>query len=199
MRHAGRPRREIGIRTVFNILGPLTNPAGAKRQLLGVYDARLAPVMAEVAGRLGAERVLVVNGHPGHGRGLRERSDHRRRVRREQRRRVRTYEVDAGVGRARARDARRHRRWRRCRERRRSCARSSAAKAGPRRDVVLHERGGRAARGGDASPTSPRAWPLAREAIDSGRAIAALDALGELSRRLAAQRAERKPVSEATL
>jgi len=65
MRHAGGPRREIAIRTVFNILGPLTNPAGAKRQLLGVYDPRLAPVMAEVAGRLGAERVMVVNGHPG--------------------------------------------------------------------------------------------------------------------------------------
>ena len=82
MRHAGPTRREIGIRTVFNILGPLTNPAGAKRQLLGVYDARLAPVMAEVAGRLGAERVLVVHGHPGHGRGLRQRPDDRRRVRR---------------------------------------------------------------------------------------------------------------------
>lgn len=65
MRHAALPRREIGIRTIFNILGPLTNPAGAKRQLLGVYDARLAPIMAEVAGRLGAERVLVVHGHPG--------------------------------------------------------------------------------------------------------------------------------------
>ena len=65
MRHAGPVRREIGIRTVFNILGPLTNPAGATRQLLGVYDPRLAPVMAEVAGRLGAQRVLVVNGHPG--------------------------------------------------------------------------------------------------------------------------------------
>ncbi len=65
MRHAAGPRREIGIRTIFNILGPLTNPAGAKRQLLGVYDARLAPIMAEVAARLGAERVLVVNGHPG--------------------------------------------------------------------------------------------------------------------------------------
>ncbi len=65
MRHAGPVRREIGIRTVFNILGPLTNPAGATRQLLGVYDPRLAPLMAEVAGRLGAQRVLVVNGHPG--------------------------------------------------------------------------------------------------------------------------------------
>jgi anthranilate phosphoribosyltransferase len=65
MRHAGPTRREIGIRTVFNILGPLTNPAGAKRQLLGVYDARLGPVLAEVSGRLGAERTLVVTGHPG--------------------------------------------------------------------------------------------------------------------------------------
>jgi anthranilate synthase/phosphoribosyltransferase len=65
MRHAGGPRREIAIRTVFNILGPLTNPAGATRQLLGVYDPALAPVMAEVAGRLGSERVMVVHGHPG--------------------------------------------------------------------------------------------------------------------------------------
>jgi len=65
MRHAGAPRREIAIRTVFNILGPLTNPAGARRQLLGVYDPKLVPVLAEVAGRLGAERVMVVHGHPG--------------------------------------------------------------------------------------------------------------------------------------
>ena len=65
MRHAGGARREIAIRTVFNILGPLTNPADAKRQLLGVYDASLAPIMAAVAGRLGAERVMVVHGHPG--------------------------------------------------------------------------------------------------------------------------------------
>jgi len=65
MRHAAGPRREIAIRTVFNVLGPLTNPAGATRQLLGVYALELVPVMAEVAGRLGAERVLVVHGHPG--------------------------------------------------------------------------------------------------------------------------------------
>ncbi|MDF1541494.1 MAG: anthranilate phosphoribosyltransferase, partial [Anaerosomatales bacterium] len=65
MRHAAGPRREIAIRTVFNVLGPLTNPAGATRQLLGVYAPELVPVMAEVAGRLGAERVLVVHGHPG--------------------------------------------------------------------------------------------------------------------------------------
>lgn len=65
MRHAAAARREIGVRTVFNLLGPLTNPAGASRQLIGVYDAKLLPVIAEAAGRLGARRVLAVNGHPG--------------------------------------------------------------------------------------------------------------------------------------
>jgi anthranilate synthase/phosphoribosyltransferase len=65
MRFAAGPRRQIAIRTVFNILGPLTNPAGAQRQLLGVYAPRLVDMMAEVAGRMGAEHVVVVHGHPG--------------------------------------------------------------------------------------------------------------------------------------
>ena len=62
MRHAGPTRREIGVRTAFNLLGPLTNPAGAKRALLGVGDASVAPRIAEVAQRLGTERTLVVHG-----------------------------------------------------------------------------------------------------------------------------------------
>ena len=70
MRHAGGPRREIAIRTVFNILGPLTNPAGAKRQLLGVYDPALAPVMAEVAGRLGCRARHGRARASGHRRGV---------------------------------------------------------------------------------------------------------------------------------
>ncbi len=65
MKHAIAPRREIGIRTVFNILGPLTNPASAKRQLLGVYAPELAPVMAEVLNTLGSIRAMVVHGHDG--------------------------------------------------------------------------------------------------------------------------------------
>ncbi|MCK2185602.1 anthranilate phosphoribosyltransferase [Halomonas getboli] len=60
MRHAITARREMGVRTLFNILGPLTNPAGARRQLLGVYSAELVPLMAEVLRRLGSEHVLVV-------------------------------------------------------------------------------------------------------------------------------------------
>ncbi len=62
MRHAGPTRREIGVRTAFNLLGPLTNPAGATRQVLGVGDAAAAPRLAEVARRLGTERTLVVHG-----------------------------------------------------------------------------------------------------------------------------------------
>ncbi|MFG6179102.1 anthranilate phosphoribosyltransferase [Halomonas sp. THAF12] len=60
MRHAITARREMGVRTLFNILGPLTNPAGARNQLLGVYAPELVPLMAEVLKRLGSEHVLVV-------------------------------------------------------------------------------------------------------------------------------------------
>jgi anthranilate phosphoribosyltransferase len=63
MKHAGPTRREIGVRTAFNLLGPLTNPAGAKRQLIGVGDAAAAPRLAEVLRLLGAERAFVVHGN----------------------------------------------------------------------------------------------------------------------------------------
>jgi anthranilate phosphoribosyltransferase len=62
MRHAGPTRREIGVRTAFNLLGPLTNPAGATRALIGVADPGAAPRIAEVAGRLGTERTFVIHG-----------------------------------------------------------------------------------------------------------------------------------------
>ena len=67
MRHVGPVRAEIGFRTVFNLLGPLSNPAGAKRQVMGVYDPRLLEPLAEVLGRLGAARAWTV-----HGQGLDE-------------------------------------------------------------------------------------------------------------------------------
>ena len=62
MKHANGPRREIGIRTIFNVLGPLTNPAGANIQVLGVYAPELTGVLAGVLGRLGSRRALVVWG-----------------------------------------------------------------------------------------------------------------------------------------
>lgn len=65
MRFAAPPRREIGIRTVFNILGPLTNPAGARAQVIGVADAGSAAKMAAALGRLGSARALVAHGNDG--------------------------------------------------------------------------------------------------------------------------------------
>jgi anthranilate phosphoribosyltransferase len=62
MKHAGPTRKEIGVRTAFNLLGPLTNPAGATRQLLGVADPAVAERIAEVAQRLGTERTFVIHG-----------------------------------------------------------------------------------------------------------------------------------------
>ncbi len=65
MKYAIGPRREIGIRTVFNILGPLTNPAGAQCQILGVYDPNLTEVMAGVLANLGTRSAFVVHGAGG--------------------------------------------------------------------------------------------------------------------------------------
>ncbi len=65
MRHVIGPRREVGIRTIFNILGPLSNPAGADAQVLGVYDRKLVPVLARVLAALGMRRAIVVHGSDG--------------------------------------------------------------------------------------------------------------------------------------
>ena len=65
MKHAAPVRRELGIKTLFNILGPLTNPASAKRQVLGVFNANLVKTLAHVLQRLGSEHVLIVHGSDG--------------------------------------------------------------------------------------------------------------------------------------
>lgn len=62
MRHAAGPRQEVGIRSIFNLLGPLSNPASATAQVLGVYDPRLTETMANVLGRLGTREAFVVCG-----------------------------------------------------------------------------------------------------------------------------------------
>jgi anthranilate phosphoribosyltransferase len=186
MRHAGPTRREIGIRTVFNILGPLTNPAGAKRQLLGVYDARLAPIMAEVAGRLGAERVLVVNGHPGmdevSGSGPTTVSEFDAETGA-----VRTYEItpeSVGIARGTLADIAGG-----------DAAENAAivravlgGETGPRRDVVVLNAAAALMAAGKATDLA-EGVALARESIDSGRALASLDSLAAVSRRLAAEEA----------
>jgi anthranilate phosphoribosyltransferase len=65
MRHAAPVRRELATRTVFNVLGPLTNPAGARAQVVGVYSAELVRTIAEVLAQLGARRAFVVHGASG--------------------------------------------------------------------------------------------------------------------------------------
>jgi anthranilate phosphoribosyltransferase len=65
MKHAAPVRRQLGIRTVFNLLGPLTNPAGVKRQLVGVFAAELTEPVCRVLGELGAEKAFVVHGQDG--------------------------------------------------------------------------------------------------------------------------------------
>lgn len=65
MKHAATVRRELGLRTIFNVLGPLTNPAGAPRQLMGIFDRTLTTPIAQVLGNLGSEKAWVVHGSDG--------------------------------------------------------------------------------------------------------------------------------------
>jgi len=177
-RHAASPRKEIGVRTIFNMLGPLLNPAGARRQLLGVYDRRLIEPIAHVLHRLGSTHCLVVHGDDGldeitlSGKTL---------VAELKDREVRTLTVspeELGVA-AAARDALRGGDA----EVNAQIARAIlAGRPGPARDVVLLNAGAAVYVAGLAD--SIRAGvQQAAEAIDSGRAQAALDALiGESQR-----------------
>jgi anthranilate phosphoribosyltransferase len=183
MRHAGPTRREIGIRTVFNILGPLTNPAGAPRQLLGVYDARLAPVLAEVAGRLGAERVLVVHGHPGmdevSASGVTTIAEFDAGAGG-----VRTYEVtpeEVGIPRGTLADVA----GGDAVENAGIVRRVLEGEHGPRRDVVLMNAAAALLAAGAVTDLA-EGVVRARESIDSGRAAEALEKLVAVSCRLAA-------------
>jgi anthranilate phosphoribosyltransferase len=65
MKHAAKSRSELGVRSFFNMIGPLTNPAGVKRQLIGVYQSRVAPLLAGAAQKLGAEKACIVHSDDG--------------------------------------------------------------------------------------------------------------------------------------
>ncbi|NOZ29194.1 MAG: anthranilate phosphoribosyltransferase [Chloroflexi bacterium] len=175
MRYAIGPRRELGVRTVFNILGPLTNPAFATHQVLGVYDPALTEVMARVLTEMGSKAAFVVHGAD----GLDELSTTGvNRVSHMRDGQVETFELDPaelGLPRASLADLR----GGDAAENAAICRRIlSGEERGPRRDVVLLNAAAALATGtGDLRVGLERA----REVLDSGAALRKLDAFVELS------------------
>ena len=179
MRYAGPPRREIGIRTVFNILGPLTNPAGARSQVLGVADGSLGEKMAMVLLRLGCQHALVVHGEDGLDEisiaapsQIWELKDGN----------IYNFAVtpeDLGLSRASASDVQGQ-----------SIEDNLAAmngvlsgEKGPARDIVLLNASAALA-AGNAVDNLKQGIMAASESIDSGKAMSRLRALAELSQKL---------------
>lgn len=173
MKHAIGPRREIAIRTIFNVLGPLTNPAGANVQVMGVYEASLIEKLASVLGKLGAKRALVVCGEGNMDEititGQTRVADYRDGS-------VTTYTVtpeDAGLSRASLEEIKGG-----------ETAEISASQLravlqgekGARYDMVLLNAGAALMAAGKADNLQSGV-DLARETIDSGAALAKLDAL----------------------
>ena len=177
MRHAASVRRELGVRTVFNILGPLANPARVRLQALGVADARLAPSMAEVLQRMGHRHALVMVGAGGIDELGLDGPSHCHEVTAAG---VRELEVDAaalGLPRApvealRGGDAAANA----------ATVRGVLAgeEAGPRRDVVLLNAAA-ALIASDRAADLREALEQARESVGSGAALARLDALVRVS------------------
>ena len=176
MRHAIGPRREIGVRTIFNILGPLTNPAHARHQLVGIYDGRLTTVMAEVLSNLGAERAFVVHGSDGLDELTTSGPTTVSELRNGQ---VQTYEVvpdDFGLAPTRSPDLR---------------GGDADFNAGlvkgilggddlPQRDIVLLNAAAAIAAGTPAESIA-ECVPRARDSLESGRALAKLEQLREFT------------------
>lgn len=172
MKYAIGPRRELGARTIFNALGPLTNPAGATRHLIGVYSRSLTDTLAEVLRTLASERAFVVHGLDGLDEisttGPTQVSELKGGT-------VSTYEItpeDLGIARASADDLAG------------GNAETNAAilrrvlngEPGPRLDIVLLNAAAAIVAGG-AADDLPAAMELARETVDSGRAVEKLEEL----------------------
>ena len=178
-KHAAAPRREIGIRTVFNILGPLTNPAGAKAQVLGVADGRLVEKMASVLQGLGSKHVLVVHGED----GLDELTiNGKSQVAELKDGRVDSYSVspedfgllEASLDSLRGGNV----------EENTALLRSMlGGTPGPQRDVVLMNAAA-ALLAGDRVETLKQGVALAGEVVDNGQALAKLEQLAEFSQSL---------------
>jgi len=171
MKHAAGPRRELGVRTVFNILGPLSNPAGATRQVLGVGSASLMALVAEVSAALGTVRAFVV-----HGGGMDEITTLGPTTVVEVRDGMtRQYDLcpeDLGLAPATLMDLA----GGTPAENADILLRVLSGEPGPRRDVVLLNAAAAIA-AADLASSLAEAVPIAQESIDSGAALAKLEAL----------------------
>jgi anthranilate phosphoribosyltransferase len=174
MKYVMLARKEIRIRTVFNILGPLTNPAHALAQVIGVYDGRLTEVMAQVLKELGTVRAFVVHGED----GLDEISNTgESRVSELRHNEVRTYTVrpeDFGLTRARMTDLQ----GGSAADNAEIIRRILKGERGPKRDIVLLNAGAAVAAGGKAEDI-PAGMTTAQHSIDSGAALDKLNRLVE--------------------
>ena len=176
MKYAAPVRKQLGVRTVFNILGPLTNPAGARRQVMGVFDEALTEKIAGVLGALGALRAMVVHGED----GLDEISTTCiTKVAEWRDGKVRSYTIqpeDFRLPRVRIEDLLID-----------SADQSAAVirevlagRPGPARDITVLNAAA-AIVVADKADSIEKAMPLAQQSIDSGAAAAALDKLIEIS------------------
>ena len=172
MRFASGPRRELGVRTVLNLLGPLTNPAGTTAQVMGVYDASVIQTAAHVLNNLGAERAFVVHSADGLDEFTTTAPTHVAEARDGF---VRTYDVapeDFGLPRASIEDLK----GGEAEENAEIIRSVLAGESGPRRDIVLLNAAAAIVAGAAAEDFDEGIEKAAR-AIDNGRAREKLDAL----------------------
>jgi anthranilate phosphoribosyltransferase len=172
MRHAAPVRRDLATRTVFNVLGPLTNPAGARAQVVGVYAPDLVPTIAEVLARLGAERAFVVHGAAGVDELSPAGSNLVCEVANGQVRRREIDPLDLGIDRCAPEELR----GGDPADNAETIRRIFSGAEGGKRDAVLLNAAGAIAAGGLARDLGEGVG-LAREAIDSGAAGERLEAL----------------------
>jgi anthranilate phosphoribosyltransferase len=178
MKHAMGPRRELGVRTIFNMLGPLTNPAGAKGQIIGVFAPELTEPFARVLRLLGSRRAFIVHGHDGMDEITTTTST---RVSELADGQVRTYEFDpleyigdyaalsALAGGEPAANAE-------------TTRRVLDGEKGPCRDIACLNAAAAIVAGG-AAGTIREGWAKAQESVDSGKARQALEKLVEVTMR----------------
>ena len=184
MKHVMAARREMGVRTVFNMLGPLTNPAGANAQVIGVYSPALTEPLARVLAELGTIRAFVVHGADGLDEISNTGESHIAEVHEGVVRTTRVRPEDFGLARAVIGDLQGGDRQ----ENAEIIRRVLGGEPGPKRDIVLMNAAAALVAGGKARDFK-EAVELAAHSVDSGAAARKLEALVALSQRLAAEAA----------